>query len=288
MVKVNTLKLSALGYPEALVHIPAAPREIFYIGTPVSEWIDRPKIAVVGSRKATAYGLWAARDLAGQLAAAGIVVISGLAFGIDAAAHQAALRAKGLTVAVLGTGLDHISPSSHYHLAKQILNQQGTIISEYPVDTGGLRPNFVARNRIISGLADGVLIPEAAINSGSLHTARFALEQGKTVMAVPGNINSPTSVGCNNLIKSGAVPITSVEDIYFAMNWRPASFAERNIYKGTPEEEKILELIGQGIRSQEEIAFQSQLNVSTVSSALTMLEIAGAVRPEGAGNWTLA
>jgi DNA processing protein len=162
------------------------------------------------------------------------------------------------------------------------------LISEYPANTNVFKTNFVARNRIISGLADGILITEDTVNSGSLHTARFALEQGKTVMAVPGNINSPTSEGCNNLIKSGAIPITNVDDIFFAMNWQGSTMKAEKIFRGSAQEELILSLIKEGIRSQEELALVSRLDSPSVASALTMLEIAGVVRPEGAGNWTLA
>jgi DNA processing protein len=288
MLKVNTLTLSSSDYPSVLKQISSAPKQLYWLGSPLESWLSLPKIAVVGSRKATAYGRSVTHDLTYKLAQQGVVIISGLAFGIDAAAHAATLEAGGITAAVLGNGIDKISPTSHHHLARQIVQSGGTLISEYPANTNVFKTNFVARNRIISGLADGILITEATVNSGSLHTAHFALEQGKTVMAVPGNINSPTSEGCNNLIKSGAIPITNVDDIFFAMNWQGSTMKAEKIFRGSAQEELILSLIKEGIRSQEELALVSRLDSPSVASALTMLEIAGVVRPEGAGNWTLA
>src|SRR5581483_6362118 len=215
--KVNTLTLTSPGYPSSLQLLTEVPEPLFYKGGIPSDWNGRPKVGVVGSRKITPYGRAVTQKMVGELARTGIVIISGLAYGVDACAHRAALDAGGLAVAVLPTSVNEIYPAAHRDLANQIVHTGGTLISEYPDGTPSYPINFVARNRIIAGLADALLITEAALRSGSLHTARFALEQGKTVMAVPGNITSPISEGCNNLIKSGAIPITDVEDIFFAM-----------------------------------------------------------------------
>ncbi len=196
--------------------------------------------------------------------------------------------AEGCTVAVLPTPLDQIYPASHQNLASQIIKQGGALVSEYPPGAVAYKENFIARNRIVSGLADGLLITEAAANSGTLHTVRFALEQAKTVMAVPGNITSPASEGCNNLIKSGALAVTSVNDICFAMGWSMESQAAPTNFAEDSKEAVILDLLGQGIADQEDLALKAELDAATLGSVLTMLEINGHIRPLGAGKWTLA
>lgn len=286
-MNVNILKLTGPAFPQILAQIPSPPKQIYWAGQPPTQWLDRPRVAVVGSRKMTGYGKSVTSSLVADLARAGAVIISGLAFGVDITAHKAALEAGGVTVAVLGSSMDRISPTSHINTARQIL-EQGTIISEYPNGSDTYAGNFVIRNRLISGLAEVVVIPEAALKSGSLHTARFALEQGKTVMAVPGNINSPASEGCNNLIKSGAVPVTNVGDILFALNLSPVKQKSERQFKGTNQERAVFELIKDGIAAQEELASASQMDGSVLSSTLTMLEISGYIRPLGGGNWTIA
>lgn len=286
-MNVNTLKLIDSDFPETLSQIPSPPQQIYWAGQPPRDWLDRPRVAVVGSRKMTAYGKLVTTDLVTELARAGVVIISGLAFGVDITAHRVALAASGTTVAVLGSGLDRISPASHINTARQIL-EHGTLISEYHNGSDTYAGNFVIRNRLISGLAEVVIIPEAALKSGSLHTARFALEQGKTVMAVPGNINNPTSEGCNNLIKSGAVPVTNTDDIFFALKLSTAKQRTARQFRGTDQEQAIFALIRDGIAAQEELAAVSQMDGSVLSSTLTMLEISGYIRPLGSGNWTVA
>lgn len=287
MSNVNILKQNDPCYPSVLTHIDRPPKQLFYIGSNPSEWIEKPKVAIVGSRKASSYGKAVTEDIAGKLARAGVVIISGLAYGIDAAAHQAAIKAGGTTVAVLATPVTKIYPAGHRQLAGRIIDTGGSLISECENDAGVYKASFLERNRIISGLADLVIITEAAVRSGSLNTARFALEQGKTVMAVPGNITNVNSVGCNNLIKSGALPLTEVEDVFFALGIKPTYRTATQNFRGTPEEELILELIRNGITSQEELAVVSKIDGPAFNSALTMLEISGIVRAHGAGEWTL-
>jgi DNA processing protein len=286
MMNVNILKLNDPDYPLDLSQIHSPPAQINWTGVNPSNWIDKPKVAIVGSRKASPYGRAVTTKLATELAAAGVVIISGLAFGVDIYAHRAALGAGGITAAVLGTPLDQIYPAAHAHIARQI-TQNGTVLSEYNSNAIGFKSNFVARNRIVSGLADVLLITEAAINSGSLHTARFALEQGKIVMTVPGNINSPTSEGCNNLIKSGAIPVTSADDIFFALKISPKNKPER-IFKGTEQEQLVFGFIKDGLNAQEELAAAARLGGPELASTLTMLELSGHIRPAGAGNWVIA
>jgi DNA processing protein len=284
---VNTLTLNDTAYPDLLRNIPSPPKQIYWIGNSPDDWLEKPRVAIVGSRKLTGYGKNITEKFASELARAGVVIISGLAFGVDITAHKAALAAGGTTVAVLGSSLDRISPTSHINTARQIL-EQGTIISEYPNGSNTYAGNFVIRNRLISGLADVVLIPEAALKSGSLHTARFAMEQGKTVMAVPGNITSPTSEGCNNLIKSGAVPVTDVSDVFFALKLTPQKISSAKRFSGTDQEKLVYELIMGGISNQEQLAVGTELESSVLSSTLTMLEIAGYIRPMGNGHWMTA
>lgn len=285
--KINTLTLNSSDYPDQLRQIFQPPDKLYFIGSAPKSWIYKPKIAIVGSRKVSSYGKEVTENLAADAAQAGMVVISGLAYGVDAIAHEAALRSNGCTVAVMAGGLDKIYPAAHYGLAKRIIDSGGCIISEHPANTRIYKASFIARNRMVSGLADGLLITEAAERSGTLSTVRFALEQGKTVMAVPGNINSPTSIGCNNLIKSGALPVTTPQDIFFALNVEPVKKFEKSL-RGTPEQEAILELIASGVSSQEELAIFSRLETSTVNLTLTSLEIEGFIRPQGNGRWTIA
>lgn len=288
-MKVNMLTLKDPGYPETLRHADPAPKQIFWAGADPSGWLDRPRVAIVGSRRVSAYGRSVTQKLASELAASGVVIISGLALGIDSVAHQSALDAGGTTVAVLPTGLDRIYPPSHQNLANQIIKAGGTLLTEYTAKQPVFKYNFIERNRIVSALADVLLITEAALKSGTMHTARFALQQGKTVMAVPGNITSPGSEGCNNLIKSGALVATDASDIFFALGVKPAAMVKNpKTFHGSPEEKFVLELIAKGLGDQEAISAKSKLDGPTIASALTMLEIAGRVRPLGNGNWTLA
>lgn len=285
-MNVNMLKFSDTNYPGQLKNISRPPSELFWTGQDPKTWLDMPKVAVVGTRKLTAYGKTVTEKIVRDLSSAGVVIISGLAFGVDVTAHKAALDCGGTTVAVLATSVDNISPRSHFHIGQQILHK-GTIISEQPPGSSVQLGHFVIRNRLISALADIVLIPEAILKSGSLHTARFALEQGKTVMAVPGNITSPSSEGSNNLIKSGAVPVTSANDIFFALNIKPSGQSVRK-FTGSEKEARIYNLIKDGVSDQEQMIATAKIDPSALSSTLTMLEISGHIRPAGAGNWIIA
>jgi DNA processing protein len=285
---VNTLKFTDSDFPNVLANISSPPQQLFWTGQDPKVWLNKPRVAIVGSRKLTPYGRGVTDKLASKLAQAGVVIISGLAYGIDITAHKAALASGGITVAVLPSSLDFIYPTSHYDVARQIL-VNGSLISEYPQGEAiAFKSNFIARNRLISGLAEVLLITEAAVNSGSLHTARFALEQGRTVMAVPGNITSSSSDGCNNLIKSGAVPVTSAEDVFFALKINPKKTRTHRKFDGPYEEKIILQLLKNGLCAQEEIVQAAELDSSTVAGALTMLEISGYIRPAGNGNWLVA
>lgn len=288
-VKVNTLTLTDPSYPDILRNISQPPEQLYWAGSAPKDWISQPRVAIVGSRKISSYGHSVTQKISNELARRGVVIISGLALGVDSVAHQTALDEGGCTVAVLPTPLDDIYPPSHLNLARQILHSGGTLISEFPPGVEIFRTNFITRNRIVSGLAEILLITEAAVNSGTLHTARFALDQGKTVMAIPGNINQSGSEGCNNLIKSGAVPVTDVNDVLFALGLpveRTTSSLKLNMLSGN--QKKLYELIASGLADQEELAMASRLDAAQLGTTLTSLELTGLVRPEGAGRWVIS
>jgi DNA processing protein len=222
-----------------------------------------------------------------DLSKAGIVIISGLALGVDSLAHKSALEAGGLTIAVLPSGLDNIYPASHYGLARQILQQGGALVSEYPSGQTAQKHHFIARNRIASGLGDALLITEAAEKSGTLHTANFALEQGRPVLAVPGNITSPTSAGTNNLIKTGATPVTTVDDIFHALGLEAPGGAKKAPASANPDEQVLLDLLFSGISDGSELLERSSMELRLFNQTLTMLEIRGRIRALGNNHWGL-
>ncbi|MDE2585717.1 MAG: DNA-processing protein DprA, partial [Betaproteobacteria bacterium] len=196
-------------YPRLLLEIPDPPSLLYVKGRP--ELLNRPALAMVGSRNATPQGLQDAERFAANLAAQGFTITSGLALGVDGAAHRGALSAGGDTVAVIGTGADRIYPSRHRDLALAVA-EQGAIISEFPLGTPPVAHNFPRRNRLIAGLCRGCLVVEAAVESGSLITARLAAEQGREVFAMPGSIHSPLAKGCHRLIKQGAKLVETAQD----------------------------------------------------------------------------
>ena len=213
-MKIEEIFIENDEYPEQLKNIYDPPLKLYVLGN--KKILKQKGIAIVGTRKATEYGKKVAFQFSNQLSKKGINIISGLAVGIDTYAHMGVLRPKciGKTIAVLGSGLDEIYPKENIELAKQIIKSGGCIISEYPIGTKPAKLNFPQRNRIISGLSEGVLVVEASEKSGALITADFALEQGREVFAVPGNILSNVSVGTNNLIKQGAKLVDNYMDIF--------------------------------------------------------------------------
>lgn len=208
--KIKIIKLGEKNYPEKLKNIYAKPQILYALGN--IELLNSKSIAIIGCRQCSEYGKKNAFKFAYQLAKNGICVISGLARGIDTFAHWGALKANGSTIAVMGSGLNEIYPPENIELYEQILKKNGAIITEYPLNSKPERYHFPARNRIISGLSDGVLVVEAKKRSGTLITVGHALEQGKDVYAIPGNITSDNSYGTNELIKEGAIPVTRIED----------------------------------------------------------------------------
>lgn len=281
---VNKLTLEDSSFPSSLREIVDPPKQLFILGNP-SLIKKEVKVGVVGSRRVSSYGRSVTLRLARELAEQDIVIVSGLALGIDSIAHRAALEVKGKTIAVLPCGLDRVYPASHTTLAKEILSNDGLLISEYPPGTNLQKYQFIARNRLISGLSDGVLITEAASKSGSLHTANFALDQGKQVFAVPGNITSDLSAGTNNLIRAGATPVTGSNDIFEALNLAVSS--SNTPVANNAEEALLLNLLQQGVQDSSELLEQSRMDTARFNQTLTMLEISGKIRPLGTGQWGL-
>lgn len=284
-MKINRTTPDKHKYLAPLVHIARPPKELFYSGElPVER---RPSVAIVGTRRPTKYGHETTQLLASGLAKKGIVIISGLALGVDGIAHQAALEAGGTTIAILGNGLPAIYPATNRALGQQIMASGGALISEYEPEVAARGYQFLERNRLVSGLSDAVIITEAASRSGTLNTAMHALEQGKEVFVVPGNITSPLSAGCNALLRQGATPVTSVEDVLAVI--APDQIAgQASLPLGnTAEETTIIQLIQSGIRDGDELQRASNLSASTFASTLTMLELQGTVRALGANQWSL-
>lgn len=284
-MNIKKLKLDSPDFPKKLRDIHNPPKTLYVLGdlTPLK---DKTAVSIVGSRAVTPYGRQVTSQLSAELAKQGIAIVSGMALGVDGLAHQAALDAGGYTVAVLACGLDRFYPSTHYNLAKQILSSGGAIISEYPEGTEPFKNNFIERNRLVSGLCDGLLITEASERSGTLHTANFALEQGKTVMVVPGNITSPASRGTNNLIKTGASPIMGVQDIFNALNLGQQTAMSMAV-AANAEEASILSQMQNGLTDINELQAGSMLSPQLFNQTLTMLEISGKIRPLGGGQWSL-
>lgn len=267
-------------YPEILKNMYDPPPVLFYKG---KINFASPAIAIVGSRRSTGYGCNIAGRLAYELAERGVAVVSGLARGIDTCGHLGALKAKGDTIAVLGSGLDQIYPAENRKLFQEIV-AKGLVLSEYPPGTEPLPGNFPQRNRIISGLSRGVVVVEASRQSGSLITADLALEQGREIFAVPGNINRPQSQGCNNLIKKGAKMVTAVDDILEEL-FLDVDFAQPAARVSYPQmserEEVIIQLLQQeGEMNVDQIIQRSHFTVAQVNSILLKLELKGLVKRE--------
>ncbi|HSW36982.1 MAG TPA: DNA-processing protein DprA [Candidatus Saccharimonadales bacterium] len=284
---VNKLTLKSAGFPAPLRVIPSPPKILFHTGADLNELLQKPRVTIVGSRNVSPYGKQVTTALAYKLAEQGVVIISGLALGVDSIAHQAALEAGGLTIAVLPGPVEKIYPATHTQLAQQIIAKGGALISEYPEGMPGLKQNFIARNRLMAGLAQAVVITEAAEKSGSLHTAQFALEQGKDVVAVPGNITSPGSVGTNNLLKAGAQPVTSYKDVLNILGLAEHKTSLQAVKGRNQLEQKILDLLLQGISDGEQLLKQSEIEISLFNQTLTMLEIGGKIRSLGANHWAI-
>jgi len=284
-MKINNITKKHKQYPIYFNEISSPPKNLYVLGEPLSDYL--PAVTIVGSRKLTTYGQEITYRLSYDLAKVGVTIVSGLALGADGVAHQGAIDAGGRTIAVLAGGLDNIHPSSHRNLAIDILKKQGTIISEYPINTPPLKQNFVARNRLVAALSDMIIITESAEAGGSLITARFALEQNKLVGAVPGPITSGQSIGTNNLIKSGAYLISEAQDVLHLLGIQAEGKQRELVFGDTKEEQAVIDLLREGITALEELQVKSKLDPASFNQVITMLEISSKIRPLGAAHWTL-
>lgn len=273
-------------YPEQLKEIADPPPLLFIKGRP--EFLHRPQIAIVGSRNPSSVGIKIAIEFAQALAEAGFVITSGMALGIDAASHQGALNTGGFTIAVAGTGLDRVYPACHKQLATDIV-ANGALVSEFPPGTKAKTGHFPRRNRIISGLCQGLLVVEAAQQSGSLITARMALEQNREVFAIPGSIHNPLARGCNALIRQGAKLVETATDIFEELG------QYNQVYKSIGaqisqtaldlEQQNLLKLIPYSPITVDNLVQESGYSVETVSSMLLVLELQGYVAAAAGGSY---
>jgi DNA processing protein len=284
-MKINQISPQDNKFTQIITSIAVVPKKLYYIGTLPGE--RRPAVAIVGTRKPTAYGREVTTQFASELARRGIVIISGMALGVDAIAHRAAMDVGGMTIAIQANGLAKIRPMTNRQIGEDIIATGGAIISEYEPNEPPYLVRFLERNRIVSGLSDAVLITEAAIRSGSLSTAHRALEQGKEVFVIPGNITSPLSAGCNNLIKQGALPVTTPDEIIEVIAPGLLTLQTQLALGDNPHQTAIIKLLQSGIRDGDELQRQTEMDAGQFGTELTMMEINGIVRSLGGNQWTL-
>lgn len=268
----HLLTLADPGYPQSLLEIPDPPPMLYCKGR--LELLNTPTIAIVGSRNATPQGEKTAEAFAHSLSDSGYCIISGMALGIDGAAHRGALQGRSSTIAVVGTGLDIVYPARHRQLAHEIA-ERGVMVSEFPLGTPSMAQNFPRRNRIISGISRGCLVVEANLQSGSLITARLAAEQGREVFAIPGSIHSPVSKGCHQLIKQGAKLVDSIHDII-----EEVGEASPPCMAPTPDEmpnDQLLIAMGFDPIGTDALIARSGLTSEALSAMLLVLELEGKV-----------
>lgn len=285
---ISLMLPSDQAWPRELKEIANPPRMLYVHGSLPDS--DTLYLAIIGTRTITTYGRTVILDLVPPLARQGLCIVSGLAFGVDAAAHEATMAAGGRTVAVLGSGLDDraLYPKAHALLADTIIFHGGALVAEYPPGTPALKQHFIARNRIISGMSHGVLIVESGIQGGSLSTANYALEQGRSVYAVPGPIYSPTSAGTNNLLKIGATPVTEAADILVDLNLPETAPPETSMHETpdlSPLERRIFDILTKHPTPIDEIIARCSIQAHECQTALTFLELKGLIKNVGAGQY---
>lgn len=276
-------QISKKNFPELLAQIHDTPQRLNIIG----KIPDLPMVAIVGSRLPTDYGKSVTYRLAYDLAKSGLAIVSGLAVGVDSIAHQAALDAGGITVAVLGSGIDVIYPTTNQRLAEQVVNNGGALVSEYPNGTPPLKHHFPMRNRIIAGLSLAVIITEANAKSGALITAHYGLSENRLIMAVPGNITSRRSAGPNNLLKLGAKPATDAVDVLSELGLKSPALAVKKVAADSSEEALLIDLIKKGYSTTDALLQKSQLKAAELASYLSLMEITGKIKNLGAGTWVV-
>ena len=275
MMETVKIDMDSVEYPARLREIPDPPKQLYCTGN--TGLLNEKSIGVVGARKNTVYGKNVALMIGRRLAESGLVVTSGLALGIDGYSHEGALEAEGKVISVLGSGIDHMTPQRHRSLMMKGLDNGGLVVSEYPPEMECSRWSFPARNRIISGLSDALVVVEAGLDSGSLITAKHASDQGRTVYAVPGNINSQTSIGCNLLIRDGAVPLIIIDDLIRDVGAMPVKSNEP-VKDLDSDEQKIFEVVMEmSGATMEEIIRNTGFSPGLANSLVTVMEIKGIV-----------
>lgn len=272
---ISILTIKDDNYPKLLRTIKDPPLVIYVKGSP--EVLDRPSVSIVGSRKCTEYGKSVSFSISYELSKSGICIVSGLAYGIDSEAHRGALEAGGQTVAILGCGVNVVYPLSNRKLYERIIDQ-GAVISEFPLDIKPKQFHFPFRNRLISGISLASIVVEAEEQSGSLITANYALEQGREVFAVPGNISSKYSKGTNKLIRDGAIPLLSSEDVFSVKGLESLRKEEKLFDEFTEEESVMLEILENSKLTLDEIQNKTGLDTPDLLKILTLLEFKGYVR----------
>lgn len=285
-MKINTVRPQDNIFTNQLASIAKVPNTLYYCGelpsTPVKS------VAIVGSRKPTPYGKSVTEKIVHTLAEHNVTIISGLALGIDSIAHRAALKFNTPTIAVMARGLNGIYPASHFSLSREIVKAGGALISTYPADMPAQPYHFLERNRIISGLSSIVIVTEAAVKSGTLNTASHALEQGKDVFAVPGNITSPMSAGCNRLIRQGAQPLIDTSDILSALGIKSQKTTPQIPVRKNKTEQLIINAILAGAKDTNQIINATNISPSSIFVTLSTLEIAGIIESSPEGVWTIS
>jgi len=285
----HLLTIDDAAYPALLKQIPDPPPMLFVAGGPTC--LSELQLAMVGSRKASLLGMETARSFARQISNAGLIVTSGMALGIDCECHRGALEGAMPTIAILGSGLDRIYPLRHRKLAEQIVFGGGCLVSEFPLGTGALPANFPMRNRIISGLSLGTLVVEATLRSGSLITARNALEQNREVFAIPGSIHIPGSRGCHELIRQGAKLVEKIEDVFEELTGLcefqleelklQSEKEDENSYSET--ETAVMSELSLGTKHLDTLVENTHISIAQLMSTLIELEIKGIIKPDVAG-----
>ena len=285
-MKINAVRPQDNIFTNQLASIAKVPNTLYYCGelpsTPVKS------VAIVGSRKPTPYGKSVTEKIVHTLAEHNVTIISGLALGIDSIAHRAALKFNTPTIAVMARGLNGIYPASHFSLSREIVKAGGALISTYPADMPAQPYHFLERNRIISGLSSIVIVTEAAVKSGTLNTASHALEQGKDVFAVPGNITSPMSAGCNRLIRQGAQPLIDTSDILSALGIKSQKTTPQIPVRKNKTEQLIINAILAGAKETNQIINATNISPSSIFVTLSTLEIAGIIESSPDGVWTIS
>jgi DNA processing protein len=286
-LKINAVTIKDENYPKLLKEISDPPALIYIKGEFKPE--DEISLAIVGARKFTPYARLVVEKIVGPLALEHIVIVSGLALGVDAIAHKETLNQKGRTIAVLGNGLDKIYPETNSRLADEILTNDGALISEFPVGTPSFKQNFPFRNRIIAGLTLGTLVVEAALQSGSLITAKAALDYNREVFAVPGSIFNDNSLGPNNLIKMGAKPVICYEDVLTELNIEKKSEHNkaRKIIPDSKEEAILLDILSSNPMYIDNLVESSKLDIVKINQTLVLMEMKGRVKNLGGNQYIL-